>query len=31
MVMKLKLKLFTTIPVRTGCCLWAPPFAMLNL
>jgi hypothetical protein len=24
----LKLKLFTTIPVRTGCRLWAPPFAM---
>jgi hypothetical protein len=29
--LKLKLKLFTTIPVGTGCCLWAPPFAMLNL
>jgi hypothetical protein len=26
--LKLKLKLFTIIPVRTGCCLWAPPFAM---
>jgi hypothetical protein len=27
-ITKLKLKLFTTIPVRTGCRLWAPPFAM---
>jgi hypothetical protein len=26
--LKLKLKLFTTLPVRTGCRLWAPPFAM---
>jgi hypothetical protein len=27
-VLKLKLKLFTTLPVRNGCRLWAPPFAM---
>jgi hypothetical protein len=27
----MKLKLFTTIPVKTGCRLWAPPCAMLNL
>jgi hypothetical protein len=26
-----EIKLFTTIPVKTGCCLWPPPVLSLTM